>query len=264
MKDLTVTIIQSEPYWLKVNENLTYLDSLINDIKEPTDLILLPEMFNTGFVTSPSLLNDYHPSLTIEKMRQWAAEKNCVVAGTLIVTEGRDNFNRLIWMKPDGEYQYYDKRHLFRFANEHASFSTGNKELFVSLHGWKLKPLICYDLRFPVWCKNRCDNGEYAYDIIFFLSNWPTARRFTWKSLLPARAIENQSYCIGVNRSGADGNDILHSGESMVINQRGEHLALLAEGQPEIRTVTLNYNLLEYDRKRFAVGLDWDNFNIEY
>lgn len=264
MKDLSITIIQSDPVWLNVSENLLYLDTLIAGIIEETDIILLPEMFNTGFVTDPSLVEDSTPDHTIEHMRKWADEKSCIVSGSLIVKEDRENMNRLIWMQPGGEYEYYDKRHLFRFENEHSAFHAGNKELIVNVKGWKLKPLICYDLRFPVWCKNRFNNGAYEYDILLFLSNWPAARSHTWKSLLLARAIENQCYTIGVNRNGADGNNIRHTGESMIIDQRGEHIAILGKGKQEVKTITLSYKHLNDDRKRFTVGLDWDNYNIEY
>jgi omega-amidase len=264
VKDLSVTIIQSEPYWLKAMDNLVQIDGLISDITEKTDLILLPEMFNTGFVTDPDLIMDTIPDITIRRMRKWADEKNCIVSGSLIVKEHGQNMNRLIWMKPGGEYEYYDKRHLFRFENEHSGFHSGNKELIAELNGWKIKPLICYDLRFPVWCKNRYSDGAYKYDIILFLSNWPASRSHTWKSLLLARAIENQCYSIGVNRSGTDGNSIRHDGESMIIDQRGEHMAILEKGRPEVKSTILSYKHLDNDRKRFTVGLDWDKFNIEY
>jgi len=264
MKDLSVTIIQSDPLWLNVSENLLSLDKLLMGIHEETDIILLPEMFNTGFVTDPGLTDNEASALTIGWMNKWADKKNCIISGTLIVKEAGQNMNRLIWMKPGGCFEHYDKRHLFRFENEHSGFRSGNKELIVNVKGWKLKPLICYDLRFPVWCKNRFINGTYEYDIILFLSNWPAPRSHTWKSLLLSRAIENQCYAIGVNRFGTDGNNIHHNGESMIVDQRGEHLAILRKGKQDVKSISLSYKHLNDDRKRFTVGLDWDSFNIEY
>jgi predicted amidohydrolase len=191
-------------------------------------------------------------------MAKTAAEKKAVVTGSMIIKENDHFYNRLIWMNPDGSFKQYDKRHLFRMADEHKVFTGGNKKTIVSLNGWRLCPLVCYDLRFPVWSRNRNE-----YDCLIYVANWPERRNYAWRHLLIARAIENQSFVIGVNRIGEDGKGITHSGDSAVIEPKGELISHIKAHTESIETIKLSYSeLIEY-RKAFPANLDADSFKIE-
>lgn len=264
MKDLRVTIVQYDPLWLKVIENLAHLETMFSGLKEQTDIILLPEMFATGFITQPGFIHDEHEPLITDFLQKQSAKLKCIIAGTLVSKNSGKYANSLLWMYPDGKREYYVKRHLFRFENENECFVAGDQELILDVNGWKIKPLICYDLRFPVWCRNRYVNGTYEYDLMIFFSNWPDSRMQTWEALLPARAVENQSYVIGVNRTGSDGNNLQYNGGSVVINDRGERLMHSGSKREDIVTVTLSYSLLAEDRQRFTLGPDWDHYTIKY
>jgi len=197
---------------------------------------------------------------------------NCVITGSLIILENGKYYNRLIWMRPDGAYETYDKRHLFRMADEHLPFDYGHERLIVELTGWRICPLICYDLRFPVWSRNadfsaNAKGGEMGnepvFDCLLYVANWPEPRAEAWKSLLPARAIENQVYVIGLNRIGKDGKEIPYAGDSMAIDPYGRKISNAKAHEEKVETVTLSKNLLEEFRKKFPVALDGDHFNIE-
>jgi omega-amidase len=262
MQDLKITIIQTNLIWENSEANLTALDQKIDAIKEETDLIVLPEMFSTGFSMNPERCAEITGGTAFQWMRRKAGSCKCTITGS-ILTKDRDlYYNRLFWMKPDGSYQVYDKRHLFRFAGEHKFFEAGNKKLITTLQGWKICPLICYDLRFPVWSKNRFDNDVYEYDLLIYVANWPERRSRPWKSLLIARSIENMAYAIGVNRIGKDGNNIDYSGDSMVLDFKGNFLHEAHPNTECIKTITLSYEELKSFRAHFKVGLDWDSFNI--
>ncbi len=215
MRNLTVSIIQSTLSWENKDENLASFSDKIYAIKEATDLIVLPEMFTSGFSMKPALFAEDLEGKTLHWMQKWAEDKNCVITGSIIVKEQNKFYNRLLWVKPNGSYEHYDKRHLFRFAGEDKQYTAGNRKLIVDLHGWKLCPLICFDLRFPVWSRNRED-----YDCLLYVANWPEARSKAWTTLLEARAHENQCYVIGVNRIGKDGNDIPHNGCSAIYDPK--------------------------------------------
>src|SRR5699024_11051193 len=187
-------------------------------IREKTDLIVLPEMFSTGFTMNPETLAEEMNGPTMKWMLEQAQKFSCVVTGSLPIKEDGKFFNRLIWMRPDGSFEHYDKRHLFGLGKEDRVYSPGNKKLFVELNGWKICPVICYDLRFPVWLRNT--NAEY--DILLVVANWPEKRSSHWKALIPARAVENQAFVIGVNRVGHDGNEVYHAGDSMCIDPNGK------------------------------------------
>ena len=259
MKDLIVTTIQTHLIWENVDQNLKHFDEKLNLIHEPTDVIILPEMFTTGFTMNPEKLAEDHGGKGLQWMLLKAQEKNCVITGSISVRDGSNYYNRLYWAKPDGTYQSYDKRHLFRMGNEHKHYAVGDKKLVIDYKGWKICPLICYDLRFPIWSRNRKDN---TYDVLLYVANWPEVRSYPWKHLLIARAIENQSYVIGVNRIGEDGNQIIHSGDSCVINPRGEIISKTLAHQDNAETVNLSYSYLQDFRKAFPVMMDGDEFQI--
>jgi len=274
MEDIKITIIQSELHWENVDKNLELFSKKISAISEQTDLIVLPEMFNTGFTMNAKNLAEKADGKTTQWMKQKAKEKHCVVTGSLIIEEEGKYFNRLIWMKPDGSYHIYDKRHLFRLANEQNYYSPGNNRLIVELKGWRICPLVCYDLRFPVWSRNKkltvdnlqltnTDSRDSIYDILIYVANWPERRAHPWKTLLPARTIENQCYVVGVNRIGNDGNNIYHSGDSAVINAKGEIISKTKAHEEFVETVKLSYKELEEFRKSFPVGMDADDFEIK-
>ncbi len=273
MKDLKVTIIQSTLHWENKEKNLEMFSQKITAITEPTDLIVLPEMFNTGFTMNAKTFAEQMSGKTRQWMRDRSKEKNCVVTGSIIIAENGHYYNRLIWMRPDGSYDTYDKRHLFRMAKEDNFYTPGHQRIIVDLKGWKICPLICYDLRFPVWSRNRWSmTGFYTkvkgpelsaeYDALLYIANWPERRALPWSALLTARAIENQAYLIGVNRIGSDGNDIHHSGDSAVINFKGEKLSTTKSNEESVETITISYKELEEFRKSFPVGLDADHFSV--
>ena len=259
MKDnrLKITIIQADLAWEKKEDNLNSFSEKLNQITEPTDIIVLPEMFTTGFSMKAEKLAEDWNGKTIEWIKQKAKEKNSVIACSLIFSENKKFYNRLIWMNPDGSYQYYDKRHLFRMVNEQKYYTAGNTKLIVEFKSWKICPLICYDLRFPVWCRNQDD-----YDVLIYIANWPEKRIYTWKTLLLARAIENQAYVIAVNRVGKDGNGIIYSGDSAVINPKGYIISKTQPYKESVETLALSKDELNNLRKAYPVKLDADEFEM--
>jgi predicted amidohydrolase len=263
MQDLTVSIIQTNLVWKDKMVNLASLKNKIGGLSQETDLIVLPEMFNTGFVTEPEDVAETMNASTIDWMREMAGQKECVVTGSLIIREEDGYFNRLIWMQQDGSLQYYNKRHLFSLAGENEKFSQGKEHLVVEIKGWKVMPMICYDLRFPVWSKNRMDGDEYLYDCLIYIANWPSARNHAWKSLLIARAIENLSFAIGVNRTGIDGTGKAYTGDSAVIDPLGHKVAVTEPSEETIITTTLSGSALIEVRKKIPFGDDWDRFRIQ-
>ncbi len=260
MNDLKITLIQSNLFWEDKEKNLDQFSEKINAVKEETDLIILPEMFSTGFSMSPKKLSEGMSGVTVKWMKEAARKKNCVVTGSFICEEDGNYYNRLLWVNPDGSYSKYDKRHLFSMGDEHNHYAAGEEKLIVKLKGWKICPLICYDLRFPVWARNTKDA---SYDVLIYVANWPERRSYPWKTLLLARAIENQSYVIGSNRVGADGNNISHSGDSAVINAKGEIISKIKPHEEATETITLSYSELEEFRKQFPAILDADTFEIK-
>lgn len=262
MNDLRVTIIQTNLHWENKTKNLEQLSHKIAAIRESTDLIVLPEMFSTGFSMCPEKFSEGMDEPTVSWMKEKAREKNCVITGSFICEENRNFFNRLVWMNADGTYRTYDKRHLFRMGKEDHHYGKGNKKIVVELHGWRICPLICYDLRFPVWSRNTIETGIPDYDLLLYVANWPEKRSHPWKILLLSRAIENQCYVVGLNRVGRDGYDVVHSGDSAVINAKGEIISKIKSHEEATETVILNYSALEEFRKEFPVMLDADSFSI--
>ena len=278
MQNLSVTLIQTDLYWENPTANLANLEEKIAQIPTQTDLIILPEMFNSGFTMNAKSVAEPMNLTTFKWLRQQAKKANAVITGSFIVKEGEKFYNRLIWMRPDGGFEKYDKRHLFRMGNEHLTFTGGTQRLIVELKGWKICPLICYDLRFPVWSRQQAQSHEgtevqskrtsniepqasHLYDLLIYVANWPSARSQVWDTLLQARAIENQSYCIGVNRVGDDGMGLHYSGNSTVIDFKGN--PLFYEKESEItHNQILNYQELMDFRTKFPAYLDADEFEI--
>jgi predicted amidohydrolase len=263
MQDLKVSIVQSDLVWKDKTANLASFSYDIEQIEEKVDLIVLPEMFNTGFVIEPEDMAEAMEGESMQWLREKAQQTNAVICTSLIILENGNYYNRLLWIRPDGSFQQYDKRHLFSLGNENLKFTGGSESIVVELNGWKIKPLICYDLRFPVWSKNTFSNGEYEYDLLIYVANWPAARRDTWMSLLKARALENQSYTIGVNRIGRDGNGFPHVGDSNIYDAKGQKMIQQNSNTEFTETLLLSKKELVDFRNKFTVGLDWDRFLIE-
>lgn len=270
--NLKITIIQSELHWENIAKNLAMFSEKIDSINVVTDVIVLPEMFTTGFTMNAKKLAETMDGKTVAWMKQHAKNKGAVIIGSLIITENNNFYNRLIWAQPNGEVYHYDKRHLFRMANEHETFSSGNSRLIMAWKGWKICPLVCYDLRFPVWSRNKSitphsslttHHPSPAFDCLIYVANWPEARKEPWSKLLEARAIENQVYVVAVNRVGLDGKDIPYSGNSAVIDPKGYVISNIIAHQNSIQTIELNRQELEDFREKFPVGLDGDDFEIQ-
>jgi omega-amidase len=268
MSSLTITIIQTNLNWEYKKANLEMLSKKIGSIKEKTELIILPEMFSTGFSMKPELFAEDMNGETVKWMKKVASEKKVILTGSAMIKDSSaeaqndcNYFNRLIWMLPNGEYGIYDKRHLFAYGKEHTHFNAGSKRLIASVKGWKINLQVCYDLRFPVWARQSPASLKPEYDLLVYVANWPEQRIHAWKTLLAARAIENQCYVVGVNRVGDDGNGIYHSGESMIIDPLGEILYTKKDGE-DIFTYTLQKEKLTEVRNKFPFLNDADSFNI--
>lgn len=258
MSTLKVTLIQTDLVWHDPAANRRRLQERFAGLDGRTDLIVLPEMFTTGFTMDASSVAEVADGPTVAWMREQAARLGSVITGSIATRQGENYFNRLVWMRPDGTHESYDKRHLFRMAHEHDHYSSGAKRVVVELKGWKVLPLVCYDLRFPVWSRNR---AEDAYDVLLYVANWPERRRYAWQTLIKARAIENLSYCIGVNRVGKDGNDVNYSGDSAAVDFLGQPMTPPSE-QEFVNSVTLDKAALEGFRSKFPAHLDADEFHL--
>lgn len=265
MEKLSLTLVQSSLAWENHDANISHFDKLVSSCIE-TDLMILPEMFTTGFTMQPEKNAEHHEGKGLQWMKQKAVEKNCCFTGSICVEENNKHYNRLYWVNGNKRVLSYNKRHLFRMGTEDLHYTTGAEKIITTIKGWKIQPLICYDLRFPVWSRNRWQkrNNEAIadYDVLIYCANWPEVRSYSWKQLLIARAIENQCYVVGVNRIGVDGNGFAHTGDSMVINPMGEIISKTKANEESVETVSLDYEFLSSFRKKFPVGLDSDNFTI--
>ena len=261
MHDLTAALVQTSLHWADSRRNLEMFTVKLEGISG-ADLVILPEMFNTGFITEPEDVAEEMEGPSMRWMSEMSSQKNFVLAGSLIIREEGRYYNRLVWMPPDGRYSYYDKRHLFRMAGEHEKFTMGMERLIVELKGWKIFPQVCYDLRFPVWSMNRLIDGRHEFDLLIYLANWPEARSQAWKLLLAARSVDNQCYTIGVNRVGTDGKGIVYSGDSSAVDPRGKVIQQAMPGSESIMMARLDRKELQDFRESFRVGLDWDPFTI--
>src|SRR6185437_5224078 len=261
MSSLTITLIQTNLFWENKKANLAMLRQKIEGIEEKTEIVILPEMFTTGFSMKPELFSETMAGETMQWMKRIAAEKKIILTGSVIIEDPSANaqdgkfFNRLIWMLPNGEYGVYDKRHLFAFGNEHHHYSPGNKKLIASVKGWKINLQICYDLRFPVWSRQNPGEFENMYDLLINVANWPEKRSIAWKPLLRARAIENQCFVAGVNRAGKDGKQISYNGGSTIIGPLGE-IIYEKNAEEDIYTYTLEKEKISECRSHFPFWKD--------
>lgn len=263
MQDLRLTLLQANLHWESSSANLAMFEEMIWKNSEPTDIIVLPEMFSTGFTMKPQNVAEPHNFNTFKWMRQIADQKNCAVLGSFVVKERQDYFNRLYVVCPGKDYYVYDKKHLFKMAGEDEEYSPGQDRLIFEWRGWKICPMVCYDLRFPVWARNQLDSSgvNSAYDVLIYVANWPKPRIEAWDTLLKARAIENQSFVVGVNRVGKDANDYEYTGHSAVYDFGGKSMVFKASEATALHA-SLNYESMMQFRKKLPFLKDADSFTI--
>ena len=263
MQNLKIALIQTHLLWHDKTANLDHFNSELNKVNERVDLIVLPEMFTTGFSMDAPSLYETMDGTSVGWMTSMAKIKEAVIMGSMIIKENNQFYNRLIAAYPSGSIYTYDKRHLFRMAHEDQSFTQGEQNIILNINGWKVRPLVCYDLRFPVWSRNKyVKESGWDYDVAVYVANWPVARTVAWKALAIARAIENQSYVVALNRVGIDGKGHKYNGDSQVINSYGEVICHLDDHE-YVQIVTLEREVLEKHRKDFPVGLDADGFELK-
>ncbi len=266
-QDLYVAAIQSSLHWEDKEANLHMFSEKIRAYTEPVDVIVLPEMFSTGFSMRAEQFAESMEGPTHQWMREMAKSKNVAITGSIIMKDGENFYNRMLWVNPDGSTVFYDKRHLFRMAKEDKHYASGSKRTIVEFKGWKICLQVCYDLRFPVWSRNRYTNvegkAEAEYDLLLYVANWPERRSTAWKTLLMARSIENSCYTVGVNRVGNDGNFIYHAGDSAIYDFKGALVTAAMISTEEIISSRLSMQDLREFRKSFPVGLDADEFAIQ-
>lgn len=267
MSTLRVSLIQGATRWHDPAGNREYYAQLLAPLRGRTDLCVLPETFTSGFSNEAIHNAETMEGPTLDWIRAQAKSLGAAVTGSvqLRVGEGASKkvYNRLLFATPDGNIKHYDKRHLFRYAGEHERYAGGAERLIVEWKGWRIFPLVCYDLRFPVWSRNRVDAStkRFDFDLVLFVANWPSARSYAWRTLLRARAIENLSYCVGLNRVGTDGNNLNYSGDSAVLDFLGQPMIELGS-QEQVATATLDYDALTAHRERFPAWMDADEFRL--
>jgi predicted amidohydrolase len=259
MGNLHISLIQTDLFWEDKFRNLEMLEKKIASVEAATQIVVLPEMFTTGFSMQPKLFAETMEGPTVEWMVEQAALHKIILTGSIIIEEDNKFYNRLLWVLPTGQVAYYNKRHLFAFAGEDKEYTAGNKRLIAQVNGWKICLQICYDLRFPVWARKQSLD---EYDLLLYVANWPERRNHAWKTLLCARSIENQSYVVGVNRVGKDGHQINHSGDSMIVDPFGQVLYYKADDE-DIVYMELEKNVVLEAREKFPFGKDADTFSIE-
>ncbi|TDK19948.1 amidohydrolase [Luteimonas aestuarii] len=265
MDNLRISLVQGATLWHDPAGNRAYYGNLVAPLRGLTDLVLLPETFTSGFSNDAIDQAETMDGPTVAWVREQAAKLDAAVCGSVQLRVGDAVFNRLLWATPDGNLRHYDKRHLFRYANEHKRYAAGRERLTVEWKGWRVCPQVCYDLRFPVFSRNRFDverAGGLDYDLLLYVANWPAPRAYPWKTLLRARAIENLCYVAGLNRVGSDGNGIAYSGDSAVIDFLGHPVSECTD-QEVVVTTTLLAEELAAHRERFPAMLDGDAFTIE-
>ncbi len=252
-KKLKLSLIQSDIFWEDIDRNLEHLDHLLGRSNTASDVILLPEMFSTGFSMKVKSLAEAANGKALKFMVSKSSELNSAIAGSIIFKDKNRYFNRLFWVNPDGKYYTYDKRHLFGIGGEDKFYTRGNERLIITFKGWRICPLICYDLRFPIWSRN---NNEY--DLLLYLANWPAARNHVWNILLRARAIENQCFVAGINRVGRDGENIHYIGESCVVHPKGYLVTGIHDPSEQVIQSEISLSELMEFRKKFPVLKDGD------
>lgn len=264
MEDLRVSLVQGDTAWHDPAANRERYGALIAALAGQTDLVVLPETFTSGFSNDALANAEGMDGPTVAWIRQQAVTLGAVVTGSVQIREGEGVYNRLLWATPEGELHTYDKRHLFRMAREHERYAAGRDRITVELKGWRVCPLVCYDLRFPVFIRNRFGvevSDRFDYDLLLFVANWPSPRRYAWQTLLRARAIENLCHVIGVNRVGTDGNGIGYSGDSVALDFLGQP-QLELDDQVRVATTTFSAQALAAHRERFPAQLDADRFEL--
>jgi predicted amidohydrolase len=257
MSALRVSIVQSELYWHDPASNLARFSKTLRHLGHATDLVVLPEMFSTGFTMHAEAHAERMDGRSVAWMAETALTLGAAICGSLIIEEDGQYFNRFLLMRPDGNVEYYDKRHLFRLAGEHEHYAAGTTLRTFSLNEWRIRPMVCYDLRFPVWSRNRGD-----YDLLVYVANWPDRRHQAWETLIRARAIENLAFVAGVNRIGTDGNGIRYVGGSAIIDYLGNYLAAPGE-KPDVATASLDLPGLRTFRQKFPFHVDADEFSLQ-
>lgn len=263
MQTLRVSLVQGATRWHDPAGNREYYGALIAPLAGRTDLVVLPETFTSGFSNEAIHDAETMDGPTVAWLREQATVLGAAITGSVQLRVDEGVFNRLLFVTPDGGVQHYDKRHLFRYADEHKRYAAGHDKLIAAWKGWKICPLVCYDLRFPVFSRNRHDAGPgFDYDLVLFVANWPSARAYAWRTLLRARAIENLAYCVGVNRVGVDGNQLGYSGDSAVLDYLGQTMADLG-AQEQTVTVTLDAAALAAFRGKFPAWMDADVFELQ-
>ena len=263
---LHIALLQSDLFWENPEKNRKNFEQKIHSIPSPIDLIILPEMFTSGFTMDPHHIAEEMGGDTHQWMKQIAKKTNAAITGSMIIkTIQKDTVifsNRLLFIYPEGTTKFYDKKHSFTLAGEDKIYTSGNQRLTLSYKGWKICPLICYDLRFPVWSRNRFENRECDYDLLLYVANWPSPRADAWEKLLYARAIENQCYTIGVNRIGTDKKGLQYIGGSTLIDMKGKIVRSATKNKEEIIHQTIDPTSLIEFRKKFPVGRDADQFTL--
>ncbi|NNE31521.1 MAG: amidohydrolase [Winogradskyella sp.] len=254
---LKVAILQTNLVWESPTENRRLLDQKIKGLPQDVDLILLPEMFTSGFTMNANKVAETMNGETIFWLKTQAKSRMAAIAGSLVIQENNRFFNRLVFADPEGKITTYDKRHTFTLAGEHKTYTAGKEKVILDYKGWKICPLVCYDLRFPVWARNTED-----YDLLFYVANWPKMRIAAWDSLLKARAIENMAYCVGVNRVGLDGNEYEYSGHSATYDVIGNRIDTLPKNEEAVEIVTLEKSHIKKYREKLNFLNDRDSFNL--
>jgi len=263
---LPISLVQMDISWENINQNLTKLDALLKKVPTESEIIVLPEMFSTGFTMNTQHLPQPLGYESFEWLKAKSKELNKIIIGSILTEENGKYYNRMYWMNPNGTYTGYDKRHLFHMGGEHKVMTAGTKQSIVKYKDLKFMLQICYDLRFPVWSKNKYNKktGEYKYDVLIYIANWPESRKHAYLNLLKARAIENQSFVIWVNRIGEDNKGNNHSGDTQLIDPSGEVLFKSKAHEEEILETTIEKETVKKLRENFKVGLDWDDFIIKF
>ena len=264
MNNLRICYIQANLQWQDKQANQKHFNELLKEVPSETDLVLMPETFNTAFPVNPKEYAETTEGPTMQWMKQKAQELNAVICGTMLLNVDGHYHNSLVWMRPDGSYELYHKRHTFTIGGETEPIERGINPLIVELNCWRIKPMVCYDIRFPVWSRNHYQDGRFDYDLGIYLANFPDSRMNVWNTLLQARAIENQAYFIGVNRVGNDPEGIHYSGCSQVLNAKGEVVSMAKTDAEAVISYILDYENLQSFRDKFPVGKDWDSFIINH
>jgi len=261
MNELRISLIQAGIFWEDKVRNIEQYGNILKNLSGKSDLAVLPEMFSTGFSMQISHLSETTEGKTVQTIRSWAKEFNLAICGSFLAKDDSERvFNRAFFITPDGDEWYCDKRHLFRMGAEHEQFTAGDRIIIVPYKGWNFRMIVCYDLRFPVWTRNR----KNEYDVLICPANWPAVRAYAWQTLLVARAMENQCYVCGVNRIGKDGQDIEHQGDSVLIDFKGNRILETVPNVESVATGILRKNQLENFRERFPAWMDADEFEILY